>query len=275
MCKIGKCVYGLTVITFLWRYLIARDNRNDRRDRGRDQGLKINEKIRVRQLRLIDEEGEQQGIVDTRDAMDRARVANLDLVMVGETAEPPVARIMDYGKFRYEQQQQKKDARKRSRSQDVKSIKFRIKIDEHDFMTKVNHIRRFVGSGHKVKATIMFRGRERTHPELGQKLLQRVAEETADVAVVETRPSIAGMDMNMVLAPAEAPKVAKEKPTKKPKADDAETAPAEAASPEAAAPEASTEAKEAPAAEASETASAPEATTEVAEAKAETPTAEA
>ncbi len=160
--------------------------------------------------------------------MDRARVANLDLVMVGETAEPPVARIMDYGKFRYEQQQQKKEARKRSRSQDVKSIKFRIKIDEHDFMTKVNHIRRFVGSGHKVKATIMFRGRERTHPELGQKLLQRVAEETADVAIVETRPSIAGMDMNMVLAPAETPKASKEKPAKKPKTDDAKAAPAEA-----------------------------------------------
>ena len=256
MCKIDKCVYGLTVITFLWRYLIARDNRNDRRDRGRDQGLKINEKIRVRQVRLIDHEGEQQGIVDTRDAMDRARVANLDLVMVGETAEPPVARIMDYGKFRYEQQQQKKEARKRSRSQDVKSIKFRIKIDEHDFMTKVNHIRRFVSAGHKVKATIMFRGRERTHPELGQKLLLRVAEETTDVAVVETRPSIAGMDMNMILAPAETPKAPKEKLQKKPKTDEAKAAPAEAAK----ADDAKTEA-----------APAPEAKEAVVEAKAETP----
>jgi len=202
---------------------------------------------------LIDENAEKQGIVDTREAMDRARAVNLDLVMVGESADPPVAKILDYGKFRYEEQQKKKEARKRSRSQDVKSIKFRIKIDEHDFMTKVNHIRRFSQAGHKVKATIMFRGRERTHPELGQKLLQRVAEEVKDVAIVETRPNIAGMDMNMILAPASTAPVAKDKPKKDNKSE---------AKSDNAKAEAKTEAKDAPAEKAPEASeAAPEAAT--------------
>ncbi len=166
----------------------------------------------MRQVRLIDENSEQQGIIDTREAMDRARAVDLDLVMVGESADPPVAKIMDYGKFRYEEQQKKKEARKRSRSQDLKSIKFRIKVGDHDFNTKVNHIRRFIKGGHKVKATIMFRGRERAHPELGQQLLQRVADEVQDVAAVETKPNIAGMDMNMVLVPAANAPASKDKP---------------------------------------------------------------
>lgn len=122
-------------------------------------------------------------------------------MLVGETAQPPVAKIMDYGKFRYEQQQQQKEARKRSRHHEMKAIKFRVKIDEHDYQTKVNHIRRFLKSGHKVKVTIMFRGRERTHPELGKELLQRVAKDVAEVSTIEAAPSIAGMDMNMVLGP--------------------------------------------------------------------------
>ncbi|MEZ4630154.1 MAG: translation initiation factor IF-3 [Deinococcales bacterium] len=163
--------------------------------------LRVNEQIRVRQVRLISEEGEQLGIVDTRDALERARNADLDLVLVGEKAQPPVARIMDYGKFRYELQQQQKEARKRNRQQEVKSIKFRVKIEEHDYQTKVNHIRRFLEDGNKVRTVIMFRGRERTHPELGQELLQRVAKDLADVAIVESSPSLAGMDMNMMLAP--------------------------------------------------------------------------
>lgn len=163
--------------------------------------LKVNEQIRVRQLRLINEEGEQVGIVDTRDALQRAREADLDLVMVGEQAQPPVARLMDYGKYRFELQQQEKEARKRSRQQEMKAIKFRIKIEEHDYQTKVKHIKRFLEGGHKVRVTIMFRGRERTHPELGQELLGRVAKDTSDIAVVDMAPTIAGMDMNMVLRP--------------------------------------------------------------------------
>lgn len=163
--------------------------------------LKVNDQIRVRQVRLIDAEGNQIGIVDTRDAMRRAQEADLDLVLVGEQAQPPVARLLDYGRYRFELQQQQKEARKRSRQQELKAIKFRVKIDDHDYETKVNHIRRFLKGGHKVKVTIMFRGRERTHPELGQQLLQRVAQDVSNLATMDSPPQIAGMDMNMTLRP--------------------------------------------------------------------------
>lgn len=170
--------------------------------------MKVNDQIRVRQVRLIDAEGVQRGIVDTRDALRMAREQDLDLVLVGEQAQPPVAKLMDYGRYRYELQQQAKETRKRSRSQDMKSIKFRIKIDRHDYETKVNHIRRFLRDGHKVKVTIMFRGRERTHPELGQEILNRVAADVTQLAVVDSAPMIAGMDMNMILRPVPAPTAA-------------------------------------------------------------------
>ncbi len=163
--------------------------------------LKVNDQIRARQVRLIDAEGQQQGIVDTREAIRRAREEDLDLVLVGENSQPPVAKLMDYGKFRYEQQQQAKEARRRSRQQEMKAIKFRVKIDSHDYETKVNHIRRFLNAGHKVRVVIMFRGRERTHPELGKEILERVARDVAELAVVDSPPSLAGMDMNMILRP--------------------------------------------------------------------------
>lgn len=163
--------------------------------------LKVNDQIRVRQVRLIGEDGNQVGIVDTRDAIRRARDADLDLVLVGEQAQPPVAKLLDYGKYRFELQQQEKEARKRSRQQEMKAIKFRVKIDDHDYETKVNHIRRFLKGGHKVKVTIMFRGRERTHPELGQELLNRVAQDVSSLAAMDSPPQIAGMDMNMTLRP--------------------------------------------------------------------------
>jgi translation initiation factor IF-3 len=161
--------------------------------------LKVNDQIRARQVRFIASDGQQQGILDTREALTRARDEGLDLVLVGESSQPPVARIMDYGKYRYEVQQQAKEARKRAKHQEMKSIKFRIKIDEHDYQTKVNHIKRFLKNGHKVKAVIMFRGRERTHPELGKEILQRVSNDVADVGAIDSPPSIAGMDMNMTL----------------------------------------------------------------------------
>jgi translation initiation factor IF-3 len=164
--------------------------------------LKVNDQIRVRQVRLIGADGQQQGIVDTREAVRRAREADMDLVLVGEAAQPPVAKVMDYGKYRFELQQQEKDARRRSRQQEMKAIKFRVKIEDHDYETKVNHIRRFLAGGHKVRVVIMFRGRERTHPELGQDILNRVARDVAEVAIVDAPPSLAGMDMNMTLRPA-------------------------------------------------------------------------
>lgn len=163
---------------------------------------KINEQIRVRQVRLIDDEGGQVGIIDTREALRVAQEKGLDLVMVGAAAVPPVCKLMDYGRFRYEQQQNEKENRRRARTQEVKSIKFRIKIDENDFNTKTNHVRRFLEEGNKVKVTIMFRGRERTHPELGERILERVAEAVKDLGAPEGAPSIAGMDMNMIVAPA-------------------------------------------------------------------------
>ncbi len=162
---------------------------------------KINEQIRVRQVRLIDDEGNQAGIVDTRDAMRMATEKGLDLVMVSPNAVPPVCRLLDYGRFRFEAQQQEKEARKRARAQEQKSIKLRVKIGGGDFDTKLNHVKRFLKDGHKVKVTIMFRGRERTHPELGEALLKRVAVTLGDGALVESAPNLMGMDMNMILAP--------------------------------------------------------------------------
>lgn len=172
----------------VWRWPIAKD-------------LRINEQIRIRQVRLIGSAGEQLGIVDTRDAISKARDESLDLVLVGETSQPPVARIMDYGKYRFELQQQEKEARRRTKQQEIKAIKFRVKIEEHDYQTKVRHIRRFLEDGHKVRVTIMFRGRERTHPELGQELLNRVAQDVGEISIVDMPPTLAGMDMNMALRP--------------------------------------------------------------------------
>ena len=155
----------------------------------------------MRQVRLVDETGQQIGIVDTREALRMARERGLDLVLVSPAARPPVARILDYGKWRYEHQQQEKARRKRQRKQEQKAIKFRVKVSEHDYQTKLKHIRRFLEDGHKVKVTIMFRGREMAHPELGRKILDRVAEDLAELGVVEMPPQLAGRDMNMVLAP--------------------------------------------------------------------------
>lgn len=127
-----------------------------------------NERIRAKQVRVIGPDGQQLGIMDTREALRLAQEQDLDLVLVGPTADPPVARIMDYSKWRYEQQVAEKEARKKAKRTEVKSIKFRVKIDEHDYKTKLGHIKRFLEEGHKVKVTIMFRGREMAHPSWGR-----------------------------------------------------------------------------------------------------------
>ena len=141
--------------------------------------------------------------------MNMAREQNLDLVMVSPQAVPPVCKLLDYGRFRYEQQQNEKDNRKRARSQEVKAIKFRVKIDDNDFKTKTNHVKRFLEEGHKVKVTIMFRGRERTHPELGERILHRVADTLAEVGQPESPPNMMGMDMNMIMIPKQPKKPAR------------------------------------------------------------------
>jgi translation initiation factor IF-3 len=152
-------------------------------------------------VRLIDEKGEQLGIKQTDEARDYAYGKGLDLVEVAAQADPPVARVMDYGKYRYELEQKAKAARKNQTQIHVKEIKLRPKIGQHDYETKKGHVVRFLNQRAKVKVTIMFRGREREHPDRGRDLLMRLAEEVKELGVIETQPLLEGRNMTMVLAP--------------------------------------------------------------------------
>ena len=163
--------------------------------------VRINEKIRADQVRLIGPNGEQVGIVSVPEALSYADKLNLDLVEVAPMADPPVCKVMDYGKYRYEQEQKAKEARKRQTTISIKEIKLRPKIDDHDFDTKKGHVERFLKKGDKVKLTIMFRGRELVHPHLGERLLRRMAEDLADIGEVESEPNLDGRNMVMMLAP--------------------------------------------------------------------------
>jgi len=163
--------------------------------------VRINEKIRAEAVRLIGPDGEQVGIVSVPEALNYADRLNLDLVEVAPMASPPVCKVMDYGKYRYEQEQKAKEARKRQTTISIKEIKLRPKIDDHDFDTKKGHVERFLKKGDKVKLTIMFRGRELVHPHLGEKLLRRMAEDLAAIGDVESEPSLDGRNMIMMLAP--------------------------------------------------------------------------
>ena len=162
---------------------------------------RINENIRVPQVRLVGEDGEQIGIKTTEEAREYAYSKGLDLVEVAAQADPPVARVMDYGKYRYEQEQKAKLARKHQQQINVKEIKFRPKIGIHDYETKKGHVVRFLHQRAKVKVTIMFRGRENLHPERGRDLLLRLAEEIKDLAIVESPPLLDGRNMVMLLGP--------------------------------------------------------------------------
>jgi translation initiation factor IF-3 len=163
--------------------------------------VRINEKIRADQVRLIGPGGEQVGIVGIREAQEYADRLNLDLVEVAPMANPPVCKVMDYGKYRYEQEQKAKEARKRQTTISIKEIKLRPKIDHHDFQTKKGHVERFLKKGDKVKVTIMFRGRELVHPHLGEQLLRRMAEELAEIGEIESQPNLDGRNMVMMLVP--------------------------------------------------------------------------
>jgi translation initiation factor IF-3 len=162
---------------------------------------RINDNIRASQVRLIDENGTQLGIKPTPEAQRYAYDKGLDLVEVASQADPPVARIMDYGKYRYEQEQKAKLARKHQTQINVKEIKLRPKIGIHDYNTKKGHVQRFLNQRAKVKVTIMFRGRETAHPERGRDLLMRLAEEVSEIGQVESPPLLDGRNMVMVLAP--------------------------------------------------------------------------
>ncbi len=166
---------------------------------------RINEAIRVDTVRLIDGDGENRGVVPLAQAQEIANNAGLDLVEVAADARPPVCRIMDYGKWRYEQEQKAKQARRHQSTITIKEIKFRPKIDPHDYATKKGHVERFLRHRDKVKITIMFRGRELMHPERGESILLKLAEELKDIALVESRPNLDGRNMVMMLAPVKNP----------------------------------------------------------------------
>ncbi|WP_322175204.1 translation initiation factor IF-3 [Acutalibacter caecimuris] len=163
--------------------------------------LQINEQIRDREVRLIDADGSQLGIMPAKKAMELAEQKNLDLVKIAPQATPPVCKIIDYGKYRFEQSKREKEQRKNQRVVEIKEVRLSLNIDTHDFETKKNHAIRFITEGNKVKASIRFRGREMGHPELGQDIMRRFAEAMAEVANVERQPKLEGRTMLMFLVP--------------------------------------------------------------------------
>ncbi|MBE7217003.1 MAG: translation initiation factor IF-3 [Caulobacteraceae bacterium] len=164
-------------------------------------GPRMNEDIRVPRVLLIDQNGEKQGVMPTVSAMEAAQEAGLDLVEIVPTADPPVCKILDYGKFKFQEQKRKNEARKKQKVVEVKEIKLRPQIDTHDYDVKVRAMHGFFEEGDKVKVTLRFRGRELAHPELGMKLLQRVKADFDEVAKVEYEPRMEGKQMIMILAP--------------------------------------------------------------------------
>ena len=178
-----------------------RPRRFVRPERPAEPKTRINEAIRAPKMRVVDENGEQVGIKTRDEALALAHERDLDLVEVAANADPPVCRIMDYGKYRYEQEQKAKTARKHQTQINVKEIKFRPKIGVHDYETKKGHVVRFLKDRAKVKVTIMFRGREATHPERGRDLLMRLAEDVKELGQIESQPILDGRNMVMVLGP--------------------------------------------------------------------------
>jgi translation initiation factor IF-3 len=152
-------------------------------------------------VRVIDDEGEQLGVMDLDTALAAAVQRGLDLVEVSPTAQPPVCRIMDYGKYKYQQNKRAAEAKKKQVRVEIKEVKLRPKTDEHDYQFKLKNAHRFLAEGNKVKVTIMFRGREVTHPEFGRRILERIATESSELGQVESHPNMAGRFMTMVIAP--------------------------------------------------------------------------
>ena len=163
--------------------------------------LRINEEIRCKEVRLVDDAGEQLGVMPPREAMKIAAEKNLDLVEVAPNAVPPVCRIMNYGKFKYEQSKKEREAKKNQKVINIKEVKLRPNIEENDFQTKARNAVKFLQAGDKVKVTIMFRGREITHPELGKSLCDRLAQDVKDFAKVEKEAKVEGRNMIMILSP--------------------------------------------------------------------------
>lgn len=163
--------------------------------------FRINEEIRAREVRVINSDGDQLGIFSSREALRLAEEKQLDLVEISPAAKPPVCKIMDFGKYKYEQSKREKEARKKQKIICVKEVKLRPNIEDHDFEVKAKNAIRFLKEGDKVKATIIFRGREIVHTQLGQKLLKRLAERVQDISLVERQPKLEGKNMIMILSP--------------------------------------------------------------------------
>jgi translation initiation factor IF-3 len=162
---------------------------------------RTNERIRVPSVRVIDEDGEQLGVMDTRDAVQKAREMGIDLVEIAPNAKPPVCRIIDYGKFLYEEKKKTAEAKKKQVTVEVKEVKFRPGTDDHDYSYRMKHAREWLSDGDKVRAAIAFRGREMTHRELGAKILKKLTEDLADIADVEVFPKMEGYQMFTILVP--------------------------------------------------------------------------
>lgn len=163
--------------------------------------MRINEEIRAKEVRVVSDSGEQLGVMSLQAALEMAQTQNQDLVEVAPMAKPPVCRIMDYGKFKYEQQKKDREARKKQKTFDVKEVKLRPKIETHDYLVKLKNAQRFLNDGDKVKAVIMFRGREMSHPELGLDILKRMGEDLKEISNVEREAKLEGRNMIMILAP--------------------------------------------------------------------------
>ncbi|WP_374709373.1 translation initiation factor IF-3 [Desmospora profundinema] len=187
---VGVCPCLSCFLQNYWRWQVI----------SKEQHL-VNGSIRAREVRLIDSEGNQLGIQPLREALRLAQEADLDLVNVAPQAKPPVCRIMDYGKYRYEQSKREKEARKKQKTIQVKEIRFSPSIEEHDVHTKLRNVKKFLNNGDKVKLSIRFRGREITHQDLGRKILVRMAEEVKDIGDVERQPKLEGRHMIMILTP--------------------------------------------------------------------------
>jgi translation initiation factor IF-3 len=178
----------------------VRDKKRTTTTNNRDL-TKINEQIRFPQIRVIDADGSQLGVITPKEAIAIAQEKDLDLVLVSETAKPPVCKIMDYGKYKYERDKKIKEAKKKQHNADIKEVKMRYKIEEHDYNVRVKNAQRFLKSGDKVKATVSFRGREIQHSDLAIELLQRMAADLDEVAEIQQAPKREGRNMMMMLAP--------------------------------------------------------------------------
>ncbi len=159
----------------------------------------MNREISAQTVRLVDVDGSQLGVVSLREALERADEADLDLAEIAPTAQPPVVKILDWGKYRYEQTKQLQKSRRNQRQVEVKQVRLGLKIGEHDLQVKLNRARKFLEEGHKVKISLLFRGREITRPQLGREILDNVLERLSDIAVLEQTPTLSGRDLNMIL----------------------------------------------------------------------------